>query len=427
MPTLHPNLTAILNLSDGRSIELPVYRGALGDDAIGLKSLQQYGLMALDEGLSSTALCQSAITYIDGEQGILLHRGYPIDELALNKNYLEVAHLILYRELPNAEQLRNFTHRINEHNLIHEQIARLFNGFRRDSHPMAMMCAVSGSLAAFYHDMLDANSPEHQDLVAICLLAKMPTLAAMCYKYSVGQPFVYPNNKLSYAANFLHMMFAKPNDVYEINPIIERAMDRIFTLHIDHGQSASTSTFRSTASSGANPFACTAAAIASLWGAAHGGANEACLKMLQEIGTVERIPQFIARAKDKKDSFRLMGFGHRVYKNYDPRAVVMRQTCHEVLAELDINTPLFQVAKELEHIAVHDEYFVERKLYPNVDFYSGIILQAIGIPMSMFTVVFALARMVGWMANWKEMVADGVKIIRPSQLYVGETVRHLSK
>jgi citrate (Si)-synthase len=421
-------LTAKLTISDGRELELPVHQGSLGYDAIDVQPLVKNHLFTYDPGFMSTASCKSDITYIDGDQGILLHRGYPIAELAENADYLEVSYLLLFGERPTLQQYKDFNTLIRKHTLVHEQISRFFHGFRRDSHPMAVMCGVSGALAAFYHDSLDVTNLAHRELTAIRLLAKMPTLAAMCYKYSIGQPFIFPLNKLSYSGNFLHMMFATPCEPYEVNPVLERAMDRIFILHADHEQNASTSTVRTAASSGANPFACIAAGIASLWGPAHGGANEACINMLEEIGTVERIPEYIARAKDKNDPFRLMGFGHRVYKNYDPRAKVMRQTCHEVLEELKIDTPLFEVAKELERIALSDPYFIEHKLYPNVDFYSGIILKAIGIPTSMFTVMFALARTVGWIAHWKEMYKQGnMKIVRPRQLYTGETQRSFEK
>ncbi|OOF53431.1 citrate synthase [Rodentibacter trehalosifermentans] len=423
MPNLHPTLTAELHLSDGRKIALPVYQGTLGYDAIGVETLQKQGLFTYDQGLTSTALCESSITYIDGTQGILLHRGYPIDELAFNKTYLDTAYLLLEGEVPTEEQLTQFKKEICAHYMVNDQFTRLFQGFRRDSHPMAVMCAASSALAAFYND--DFQADKDTERTAIRLLAKMPTLAAMCYKYSIGRPFMYPQYHLSYAGNFLYMMFATPCEPYVVNPVLERAMDRIFTLHADHEQNASTSSVRSVASSGSNPFACIAAGIASLWGASHGGANEACVRMLEEIGTVDRIPEFIARAKDKNDPFRLMGFGHRVYKNYDPRAKVMRETCHEVLQELGINTPLLEVAMELERIALNDPYFIERKLYPNVDFYSGIILKAIGIPVSMFTVIFALGRTVGWIANWKEMNEEHLKIVRPRQIYTGHQERHL--
>lgn len=426
MPKLHPTLTAELHLNDGRKIPLPVYQSNLGYDAIGVEALQKHHLFTYDQGLTSTALCESSITYIDGDQGILLHRGYPIDELAMKKTYLDVAYLLLKGELPNAEERAAFKKEITSYYMVNEQFTRLFQGFRRDSHPMAIMAAASSALAAFYND-LDVDDEAHREQTAMRLLAKMPTLAAMCYKYNIGRPFMYPQNNLTYAGNFLYMMFATPCEPYVVNPVIERAMDRIFTLHADHEQNASTSAVRGVASSGPNPFACIAAGIASLWGPAHGGANEACIKMLQEIGSVDRIPEFIERAKDKNDPFRLMGFGHRVYKNYDPRAKVMRETCHEVLKELGVTTPLLEVAMELERIALSDPYFIERKLYPNVDFYSGIILQAISIPTSMFTVIFALARTVGWIANWKEMYEESLKIVRPRQIYTGHTERHIEE
>ncbi|MFY1026782.1 citrate (Si)-synthase [Actinobacillus seminis] len=419
-----PELTAKLTLSDGRELELPVHKGTLGYDAVDVQSLVKNKLFTFDPGFMSTASCVSEITYIDGDNGVLLHRGYPIADLAENADYLEVSYLLLFGERPSKEEYQKFRQLVTRHSLVHEQIARFFHGFRRDSHPMAIMCGVSGALAAFYHDSLDINNITHREITAIRLLAKMPTLAAMCYKYSMGQPFMYPQNHLSYAGNFLHMMFATPCEPYVVNPVLERAMDIIFTLHADHEQNASTSTVRTAASSGANPFACIAAGIASLWGPSHGGANEACINMLEEIGSVDRIPEFIARAKDKNDPFRLMGFGHRVYKNYDPRAKVMRKTCHSVLKELNIQNPLFEVAMELERIALEDQYFIDHKLYPNVDFYSGIILKAIGIPTSMFTVIFALARTVGWISHWKEMFKPGnMKIVRPRQLYRGEKQR----
>ncbi|MCK3658747.1 citrate (Si)-synthase [Pasteurellaceae bacterium Pebbles2] len=422
------DLTAKLSLSDGREFDLEIHKGTLGYDAVDVQVLSKNHLFTYDPGLMSTAMCKSEITYIDGDQGVLLHRGYPIHDLAQNADYLEVAYLLLYGERPTKEQRDAFNKQVRNHTLVHEQISRFFHGFRRDSHPMAVMCGVSGALAAFYHEALDIHNEEDRDLTAIRLLAKMPTLAAMCYKYSIGHPFMFPQNRLSYAGNFLYMMFATPCEPYEVNPVLEKAVNRIFILHADHEQNASTSTVRTAASSGANPFACIAAGIASLWGPAHGGANEACIKMLEEIGSVDRIPEFIERAKDKNDPFRLMGFGHRVYKNYDPRAKVMRETCHEVLQELGINNPLLEVAMELERIALTDQYFIERNLYPNVDFYSGIILKAIGIPVSMFTVIFALARTVGWISHWKEMYNTmGLKIVRPRQVYTGHTERAFEK
>ncbi|MGL4416441.1 MAG: citrate synthase, partial [Plesiomonas shigelloides] len=387
-----------LRLSDSESIELPVYKGSLGNDVVDVRPLGAHGLFTFDPGFMSTAACESKITYIDGDIGVLLHRGFPIDQLANKSDYLEVCYILLYGEVPTKAQYERFIHTVKRHTMVHEQISSFFHGFRRDAHPMAVMCGVSGALAAFYHDSLDINNDDHRAIAAFRLLSKMPTLAAMCYKYSIGQPFIYPRNDLSYAANFLYMMFATPCEEYEVNPVLARAMDKILILHADHEQNASTSTVRTAGSSGANPFACIAAGIASLWGPAHGGANEACLNMLMQIGSVERIPEFIARAKDKNDPFRLMGFGHRVYKNYDPRATVMRDTCHEVLKTLNIQDPLLDVAMELERIALSDPYFIEKKLYPNVDFYSGIILKAMGIPTSMFTVIFAIARTVGWIA-----------------------------
>ena len=404
---------------DETSVDLDVLSPTLGSKVIDIRTLGSKGYYTYDPGFTSTASCESKITYIDGENGILLHRGFPIGQLATESTYLEVCYILLYGEAPTQEQYDKFKTTVTRHTMIHEQITRLFNGFRRDSHPMAVLCGVTGALAAFYHDALDVSNPVHRDITAYRLLSKMPTVAAMCYKYSIGQPFVYPKNDLSYAGNFLHMMFATPCEEYVVNPVLERAMDRIFILHADHEQNASTSTVRTAGSSGANPFACIAAGIASLWGPAHGGANEACLRMLEEIKTVEHIPEFIKRAKDKNDSFRLMGFGHRVYKNYDPRATVMRETCHEVLKELNLNDSLLEVAMELERIALTDPYFIEKKLYPNVDFYSGIILKALGIPSNMFTVIFAIARTIGWIAHWNEMHEDGLKIARPRQLYTG--------
>ncbi|AHF77802.1 Type II citrate synthase [Sodalis praecaptivus] len=404
-------------------IAMDLLTGTMGEKEIDIRSLGSQGYFTFDPGFTSTASCESKITYIDGDKGVLLHRGFPIDQLALESNYLEVCYILLNGEAPTREQFDEFRTIVTRHTMIHEQITRLFHGFRRDSHPMAVMCGVTGALAAFYHDSLDVNVERHREIAAFRLLSKMPTVAAMCYKYSLGQPFIYPRNDLSYAGNFLHMMFATPCETYEVNPVLERAMDRILILHADHEQNASTSTVRTAGSSGANPFACIAAGIASLWGPAHGGANEACLRMLEEINKVEHIPEFIKRAKDKNDSFRLMGFGHRVYKNYDPRATVMRETCHEVLKELKLSDDLLAVAMELEHIALHDPYFKERKLYPNVDFYSGIILKAMGIPSTMFTVIFAMARTVGWIAHWKEMHDDGLKIARPRQLYTGYAQR----
>lgn len=411
---------ATLNINGIQPIELSIKEGTIGSDVIDIRPLGANGFFTFDPGFVATASCESQITYIDGDEGILLHRGYPIDQLANHADYLEVCYILLYGEVPTKAEYDNFHDIVIRHTMIHEQIATFFHGFRRDSHPMAVMIGVVGALAAFYHDSLDIDNDAHREIAAFRLLSKMPTLAAMCYKYSVGQPFIYPRNDLSYAENFLHMMFATPCEEYNVNPIVARAMDKIFTLHADHEQNASTSTVRLAGSSGANPFACIAAGIASLWGPAHGGANEACLKMLEEIGSVDNIPDFIARAKDKDDPFRLMGFGHRVYKNYDPRATVMREACHEVLEELNIKDPLLDIAMELERIALSDDYFIEKKLYPNVDFYSGIILKAIGIPVSMFTVIFAMSRTIGWIAHWREMHNDPQnRIGRPRQLYTG--------
>jgi citrate synthase len=409
------------------TIELPILEGTLGPDVIDVRALVKNGVFTYDPGFVSTASCESKITYIDGEKGVLLHRGYPIDQLAENASFLEVAHLLLYGELPNAETKEQFEKDINIHTMVHEQLRNFFNGFRRDAHPMSIMVGIVGALSAFYHDSLDITNAEHRKIAAYRLISKMPTIAAMCYKYSVGQPFMYPKNTYNYAENFLHMMFSTPADSPRPDPVLARAMDRIFTLHADHEQNASTSTVRLSGSSGANPFACIAAGIAALWGPAHGGANEACLAMLQEIGDEANIEKYIAKAKDKNDPFRLMGFGHRVYKNHDPRATVMRKTCHEVLDALGCHDePLFKIAMKLEKIALEDEYFIEKKLYPNVDFYSGIILRAMGIPTNMFTVIFALARTVGWIAQWNEMISDpGARIGRPRQLYTGPTQRDL--
>ncbi|MEM8057895.1 citrate synthase [Morganella morganii] len=417
------NIKAELTLNGVRVTDLDILSPTLGQPVVDVRTLGGKGYYTFDPGFTSTASCESKITYIDGDEGILLHRGFPIEELAMKSDYLEVCYILLYGEAPGQKEYDEFKETVKRHTMIHEQITRLFNGFRRDSHPMAVLCGVTGALAAFYHDSLDVNNPRHREIAAYRLLSKMPTVAAMCYKYSVGQPFVYPKNNLSYAGNFLRMMFATPCEEYVVNPVLERAMDRILILHADHEQNASTSTVRTAGSSGANPFACIAAGIASLWGPAHGGANEACLRMLEEIQTVDHIPAFIERAKDKNDSFRLMGFGHRVYKNHDPRAKVMRETCHEVLNELGLNDSLLEVAMELERIALNDPYFIEKKLYPNVDFYSGIILKALGIPSNMFTVIFAIGRTIGWIAHWSEMHDDGLKIARPRQLYTGYTER----
>ncbi len=415
---------AILHIEGRAPIELPIIDAAMGPQVIDVRQLGANGYFTFDPGFLATASCESQLTYIDGNKGILLHRGYPIDQLANNADYLEVCYILLYGEAPSRKEYEKFIYTISRHTMVHEQIASFFHGFRRDAHPMAIMVGVVGALAAFYHDALDINNDAHREIAAFRLLSKMPTLASMCYKYSIGQPFIYPRNDLTYAENFLHMMFSTPCEDYEVNPIVARAMDKIFILHADHEQNASTSTVRLAGSSGANPFACISAGIASLWGPAHGGANEACLRMLEEIGSVERIPEFIKRAKDKDDPFRLMGFGHRVYKNYDPRATVMREACHEVLKELDIDDPLLDVAMELEKIALSDPYFVDKKLYPNVDFYSGIILKAIGIPVSMFTVIFAVSRTIGWIAHWNEMHNNPEsRIGRPRQLYTGEKLR----
>ena len=411
---------------DGSNHSYPVLKGSVGPDVVDIRKFYaETGMFTYDPGFTSTGSCQSAITYIDGEQGILLHRGYPIDQLAEQSTFMEVAYLLLHGELPSKQDLDTFTYTISRHTMLHEQLATFYRGFRRDAHPMAVMCGVVGALSAFYHDSTDITDPQQRMIASHRLIAKMPTIAAMAYKYTIGQPFMYPQNDLTYTGNFLRMTFGVPAEPYEVNPVIERAMRRIFILHADHEQNASTSTVRLAGSSGANPFACIAAGIACLWGPAHGGANEAALKMLEEIGTPERIPQYIAKAKDKNDPFRLMGFGHRVYKNYDPRAAVMRRTCYEVLEDLGKkNEPLLDLALELERIALDDEYFVERKLYPNVDFYSGIILQAMGFPTSIFTVLFALARTVGWIAQWKEMIEDPEQRIgRPRQLYTGVAKR----
>jgi len=416
---------ATLHVEGKAPIELPIMEGALGTPVIDVRTLGANGYFTFDPGFLATASCESQITYIDGRKGILLHRGYPIDQLANNADYLEVCYIIFYGEAPTRKQYEQFKLTVKRHTTVHEQIASFFHGFRRDAHPMAVMCGVVGALSAFYHDSMDINNDTHREITAYRLLSKVPTLAAMCYKYSIGQPFIYPRNDLTYAENFLNMMFASPCEEYEINPVAARAMDKIFTLHADHEQNASTSAVRLAGSSGSNPFACIAAGIASLWGPAHGGANEACLKMLEEIGSVDKIPEYIDRAKDKDDPFRLMGFGHRVYKNYDPRATVMRETCHDVLEELNISDPLLDVAMELERIALSDEYFVSKKLYPNIDFYSGIILKAIGIPVYMFTVIFALSRTIGWIAHWNEMHSDPLnRIGRPRQLYTGKKQRN---
>ncbi len=420
-----PGATAKLDTLGGTH-DFPIMEGTVGPSVIDISKLYaQTGQFTYDPGFTSTASCESKITYIDGDEGVLLYRGYPIDQLAEQSNFLEVAYLLLNGELPGKGKFEEFEHAITHHTMIHEQLRDLFSGFRRDAHPMAVMCGVVGALSAFYHDSTDINDPYQRMVASRRLIAKMPTIAAMAYKYSVGQPFVYPRNDLDFTANFLHMCFAVPAGEYKVSPTLARAMDRIFILHADHEQNASTSTVRLASSSGANPFACIAAGIACLWGPAHGGANEAALNMLREIGTVDRIPEYVKKAKSKDDPFRLMGFGHRVYKNYDPRARVMQQTCHEVLTELGIkDDPLLDVAMELERIALSDEYFIEKKLYPNIDFYSGITLKAMGFPTTMFTALFALARTVGWVAQWMEMIDDPAQRIgRPRQLYTGYTHR----
>ena len=408
--------------STGKTIDLPLLAPTLGDKVMDIRKLHAgLSCFTFDPGYTATGSCESKITFIDGDKGVLLYRGYPIEELAEQSDFMETAYLLLYGELPTVPQKKEFTSAITHHTMVHEQLTAFFRGFRRDAHPMAVMCGVVGALSAFYHDSTDISDPQQRLVASYRLIAKMPTIAAMAFKYSLGQPFVFPQNKLSYAENFLRMAFAVPAEEYKISPILAKAMDRIFILHADHEQNASTSTVRLAGSSGANPFACIAAGIASLWGPAHGGANEAVLKMLHEIGDKKRIPEFIKRAKDKDDPFRLMGFGHRVYKNYDPRAKVMQRTCREVLDELGVHDdPILALAMELERIALSDEYFIERKLYPNVDFYSGIILKAMGFPTSMFTVLFAIARTVGWVAQWNEMIEDpDQKIGRPRQLYTG--------
>lgn len=416
---------AKLSIKD-KTLDLNVLKGTLGPEAMDVSSLlAKTGYLTYDPGFQSTASCESKITFIDGDEGILLYRGYPIDQLATQSTFVEVCYLLLNGELPDKVQYDEFRRAINRHTMVHEQIRNFFNGFRRDAHPMAVMVGVVGALSAFYHDTLDIKNPEHRAISALRLIAKMPTIAAMCYKYNIGQPFMPPQNRMSYAENFLHMMFATPCEETTPNPVLVKALDKIFILHADHEQNASTSTVRLAGSTGANPFACISAGIAALWGPAHGGANEAALNMLREIGHVSRIPQYIARAKDPDDSFRLMGFGHRVYKNYDPRATVMRETCHEVLDAVGAHDePIFKIALELERIALEDQYFIDRKLYPNVDFYSGITLSAIGIPTNMFTVIFALARTIGWIAHWNEMISSPYRLSRPRQLYTGDTERN---
>ena len=409
----------------GKELDLPVLEGTTGPDVVDIRKLYgQSGMFTYDPGYTSTASCESALTYIDGEEGVLLHRDYPIGQLAEHSSFMEVSYLLLNGELPSKDELETFSRTITRHTMLHEQLATFYRGFRRDAHPMAIMCGVVGALSAFYHDSTDISDPLQRKIASHRLIAKMPTIAAMAYKYSVGQPFQYPDNSLSYTANFLNMTFGVPAEPYVVHPAVEQAMDRIFILHADHEQNASTSTVRLAGSSGANPFACIAAGIACLWGPAHGGANEAALNMLREIGTPDRIKHYIERAKDKTDPFRLMGFGHRVYKNYDPRAAVMQKTVREVFDALKVKDPLFETALRLEEIALSDDYFIEKKLFPNVDFYSGVILSAIGFPTTMFTVLFALARTVGWVAQWNEMISDpGQKIGRPRQLYTGPTER----
>ena len=409
----------------GTDYDLPVLEGTCGPDVVDIRKF--YGatdMFTYDPGYKSTASCESALTFIDGEEGVLLHRGYPIGQLAEHSTFMEVAYLLLNGELPAEDEYQTFKQTISRHTMVHDQLRQFYQGFRRDGHPMAIMCGVVGALSAFYHDSTDISDPDHRKISSHRLIAKMPTIAAMAYKYSVGQPFMPPMNSLSYTGNFLRMTFGVPAEDYEVDPIVEKAMDRIFILHADHEQNASTSTVRLAGSSGANPFACVAAGIACLWGPAHGGANEAALNMLHEIGTPDRIPHYIERAKDKNDPFRLMGFGHRVYKNYDPRATVMQKTVREVFAAMKVSDPVFDVALQLEEMALHDDYFIEKKLFPNVDFYSGIILSAIGFPTTMFTALFALARTVGWVAQWNEMISDPGQVIgRPRQLYTGPTER----
>ncbi|RQO38586.1 citrate (Si)-synthase [Herminiimonas sp. KBW02] len=427
MPHSQSDTKATLSFSDGSpSVELPIYKGSIGPDVIDIRKLYgASGKFTYDPGFMSTAACDSTITYIDGDKGELLYRGYPIEQLAVKCDFLETCYLLLKGELPNAEQKKTFVGTVTKHTMLHEQMQFFFRGFRRDAHPMSVLVGTVGALASFYHDSLDISDAHHREVSAIRLIAKMPTLVAMSYKYSVGQPFVYPRNDLSYSANFMHMMFSTPSEEYKISDVLVRALDRILILHADHEQNASTSTVRLSGSSGANPFACIAAGIACLWGPAHGGANEAALNMLKEIGTVDKIPEFIAKVKDKNSGVKLMGFGHRVYKNFDPRAKLMRETCHEVLEELGLHDdPLFKLAMALEKVALEDEYFVSRKLYPNVDFYSGIVQSALGIPVSLFTGIFAMARTVGWVAQWNEMISDPEqKIGRPRQLFIGEKQR----
>ncbi len=418
------NKTAKLSIEGQENLELPIYTPTIGNDVIDITQLGAHGVFTFDQGFLSTASCESKITYIDGDEGVLLYRGYPIEQLAEKKDFLDVSYLLLNGELPNSGEKKQFVDLINNHTMVHTQMYRFLDGFRRDAHPMAIMVGIVGALSAFYHDTMDLNNAEDRFISAIRLIAKMPTLAAMSYKYSIGLPYMYPQNRMSYAENFLYMMFGVPSEEIIPDPVLVRAMDTIFILHADHEQNASTSTVRLAGSTGANPFACISAGIGALWGPAHGGANEACLNMLKEIGDISRIQEFIKRAKDKNDPFRLMGFGHRVYKSYDPRAKVMRKTCYDVLEAVGAkDEPLFKLAMELERIALEDDYFIEKKLYPNVDFYSGLTLSALGIPTNMFTVIFALARTVGWMSHWMEMVASKSRIGRPRQLYTGEKTR----
>ncbi|CAN7716273.1 citrate synthase [Caballeronia sp. 15715] len=421
------DVKATLSFSDNSpSVEMPIYKGTLGPDVIDIRKLYgQTGKFTYDPGFMSTAACNSAITYIDGDKGELLYRGYPIEELAVKADFMETCYALLHGDLPTVKEKEDFVETVTKHTMVHEQMHFFYRGFRRDAHPMAVLVAAVGALSAFYHDSLNINDPRHREVSAIRMIAKLPTLVAMAYKFTIGQPFVYPKNDLSYSANFMHMMFSNPCEEYKVNDVLVRALDRILILHADHEQNASTSTVRLAGSSGANPFACIAAGIACLWGPAHGGANEAALNMLEEIGSVDNIPEFIKQVKDKNSGVKLMGFGHRVYKNYDPRAKLMRETCHEVLEELGLHDdPLFKLAMALEKIALEDEYFVSRKLYPNVDFYSGIVQRALGIPTAMFTCVFAMARTVGWIAQWNEMIADPEqKIGRPRQLFIGDTPR----
>lgn len=420
---MEKNRIATLTLDDGRSIELPILSGTLGPDVVDIRGINKLGVFTYDPSFTATASCTSAITFIDGDEGLLYYRGYPIEQLAEKSDFLEVCYLLKYGELPNARQKTDFSQKVTKHTMVHDQLIRFYSGFRRDAHPMAVMVGVVGALSAFYHDSLDINNPEHREISAMRLIAKVPTIAAMAYKYNTGYPFMYPKNSYNYVENFMYMMFGIPSEDYVQNPILVRALERIFILHADHEQNASTATVRLAGSSGANPFACVASGIAALWGPAHGGANEAALNMLEEIGDVSRVKEYVQGVKDKK--YRLMGFGHRVYKNMDPRASVMRKTCYEVLKELKLeNNKLFELAMELERVALSDSYFIERKLYPNVDFYSGIVLRALGIPTNMFTVIFALARTIGWVSQWNEMVGDAEqKIGRPRQLYRGAAKR----